>query len=93
MFIKSLPELTITDLIEREAPTTRDFTVPTDSIEVAINNQPDDAIRRVVLLGRISLYGPGASRLHDEIIAVAARWIDPIARIRDELGGSARATN
>jgi len=45
MFIKSLPELTITDLIEREAPTTRDFTVPTDSIEVAINNQPDDAIR------------------------------------------------
>ncbi len=42
--------------------------------------QTDDAIRRVVLLGRISLYGPGASRLHDEIIAVAARWIDPIAR-------------
>jgi ERCC4-related helicase len=42
--------------------------------------QTDDAIRRVILLGRISLYGPGASRLHDEIIAVAARWIDPIAR-------------
>jgi len=42
--------------------------------------QTDDAIRRVVLLGRISLYGPGASRLHDEIIAVAARWVDPIAR-------------
>jgi hypothetical protein len=42
--------------------------------------QTDDAIRRDVLLGRISLYGPGASRLHDEIIAVAARWIDPIAR-------------
>ncbi len=42
--------------------------------------QTDDAIRRVVLLGRISLYGSGASRLHDEIIAVAARWIDPIAR-------------
>ncbi len=42
--------------------------------------QTDDAIRRVVLLGRISLYGPSASRLHDEIIAVTARWIDPIAR-------------
>jgi ERCC4-related helicase len=42
--------------------------------------QTDDAIRRVVLLGRISLYGPGATRLHDEIIAVAARWVDPIAR-------------
>lgn len=40
----------------------------------------DDAIRRVVLLGRISLYGPGESRLHDEIIAVAARWIDPVSR-------------
>jgi hypothetical protein len=42
--------------------------------------QTDDAIRRVVLLGRISLYGARASRLHDEIIAVAARWIDPISR-------------
>ncbi len=42
--------------------------------------QTDDAIRRIVLLGRISLYGPGASRLHDEIIVVAARWTDPIAR-------------
>jgi len=42
--------------------------------------QTDDAIRRVVLLGRVSLYGPGASRLHDAIIAVTARWIDPIAR-------------
>lgn len=45
MFIKQLPELTITDLIEREAPTTRDFTIGTDQISVAINNQPDDAIR------------------------------------------------
>ena len=42
--------------------------------------QTDDAIRRIVLLGRISLYGPGASRLHDEIIVVAARWTDPSAR-------------
>jgi hypothetical protein len=45
MFIKTLPELTITDLLEREAPETRDFTVPTDAISVAINNQTDDAIR------------------------------------------------
>ena len=29
---------------------------------------------RVVLLGRLSLYGEGASRLHDEILAVTARW-------------------
>ncbi len=51
-----------------------------DDLARACVGQTDDAIRRVVLLGRISLYGPGASRLHDEIIAVAARWIDPIAR-------------
>ena len=33
-------------------------------------------IPRVVLLGRLSLYGDGASRLHDEILAVAAQWRD-----------------
>ncbi len=36
-----------------------------------------DAIPRVVLLGRLSLYGAGGSRLHEEIVEVAARWIDP----------------
>jgi hypothetical protein len=35
---------------------------------------------RVVLLGRLSLYGPGAARLHEEIVPVTARWIDPILR-------------
>lgn len=34
----------------------------------------EDSLPRVVLLGRLSLYGPQAGRLHDEIIAVAARW-------------------
>jgi superfamily II DNA/RNA helicase len=34
----------------------------------------EDSQPRVVLLGRLSLYGPQAGRLHDEIIAVAARW-------------------
>jgi len=36
----------------------------------------DDPIPRVILLGRLSLYGQRASRLHDEILAVAARWSD-----------------
>jgi superfamily II DNA or RNA helicase len=36
-----------------------------------------DAIPRIVLIGRLSLYGPGGSRLHEEILEVAARWIDP----------------
>jgi superfamily II DNA/RNA helicase len=31
---------------------------------------------RVVLLGRLSLYGPGATRLHEEIIPVAAIWTE-----------------
>jgi hypothetical protein len=35
------------------------------------------AVPRVVLIGRVSLYGSGGSRLHEEIIEVAARWADP----------------
>ncbi|MXW32381.1 MAG: helicase [Rhodothermaceae bacterium] len=35
-----------------------------------------DAIPRVVLLGRLALYGPGAARLHEEIVPITARWID-----------------
>jgi len=36
----------------------------------------DDPIARVILLGRLSLYGDRAARLHDEVLAVAARWVD-----------------
>jgi superfamily II DNA or RNA helicase len=39
--------------------------------------QSDDSIPRVVLIGRLCLYGPGAARLHEELIEVAARWVDP----------------
>jgi hypothetical protein len=39
-----------------------------------------DAIPRVVLLGRLCLYGPGAARLHEELIPVTARWSDPKIR-------------
>jgi len=42
--------------------------------------QTDDAVPRVLLLGRLSLYGDRAARLHDEIVSVAARWTDPAAR-------------
>ncbi|HEU4711941.1 MAG TPA: DISARM system SNF2-like helicase DrmD [Pyrinomonadaceae bacterium] len=42
--------------------------------------QTSDAIPRVVLLGRLSLYGAGAARLHEEIITVTARWTDPTVR-------------
>lgn len=42
--------------------------------------QSTDNVPRVVLLGRLSLYGPGASRLHEEMLTVTARWQDPAAR-------------
>lgn len=51
-----------------------------DDLSRACVGQSRDPIARVVLLGRLSLYGPNASRLHDEVVAVAARWSDPDAR-------------
>ena len=42
--------------------------------------QTTDGVARVVLLGRLSLYGQGAERLHEEIIPIAARWIEPSKR-------------
>ena len=39
--------------------------------------QARDAIPRVILLGRLSLYGRGAERLHEEIVPVTARWVEP----------------
>jgi superfamily II DNA or RNA helicase len=42
--------------------------------------QTRDAIPRVILLGRLALYGAGAARLHEEIVPITARWIDPAIR-------------
>jgi hypothetical protein len=42
--------------------------------------QTSDAIPRLVLLGRLCLYGPGAARLHEELIPITARWTDPKIR-------------
>jgi hypothetical protein len=42
--------------------------------------QTKDSVPRVVLLGRLSLYGQRAERLHEEIIPLTARWIDPDQR-------------
>ncbi len=39
-----------------------------------------DAVPRFVLLGRLSLWGAGAARLHEEIVRVAARWVEPEIR-------------
>lgn len=45
----------------------------------------ENPIPRVLILGRLSLYGERAARLHDEIITVAAEWTDPKARGRSQL--------
>ena len=42
--------------------------------------QTSDAIPRVILIGRLSLYGPGAMRLHEEVLTVTARWAEPGSR-------------
>jgi superfamily II DNA or RNA helicase len=45
--------------------------------------QTTDAVARVLLIGRLALYGPGAARLHEELILITARWIDPAIRKGD----------
>ncbi len=42
--------------------------------------QTADPIPRVILIGRLCLYGTGAARLHEELVPVTARWIDPHRR-------------
>ena len=42
--------------------------------------QARDSIPRVVLLGRLCLYGRRAERLHEEIVPLAARWVEPALR-------------
>ena len=42
--------------------------------------QTRDSIPRVILLGRLCLYGRRAERLHEEIVPLAARWVEPARR-------------
>ncbi len=45
----------------------------------------DDPVPKVIALGRLSLYGDRAARLHDDLMTVAAEWIAPEARGRSRL--------
>ncbi len=47
-----------------------------DLSRVTVVQNDQDALTRVIAFGRLTLYGYGASRLHEEVIAVAARWIE-----------------
>lgn len=40
----------------------------------------EDGIPRVVLLGRLAIFGANAARLHEELLTVSARWTEPAAR-------------
>ena len=42
--------------------------------------QTRDSIPRVILLGRLCLFGRRAERLHEELVPVTARWTDPAGR-------------
>ncbi len=42
--------------------------------------QSRDSVPRVILLGRLCLYGAQAARLHEELLWVTARWWEPIQR-------------
>lgn len=51
-----------------------------DDLSRACLTQTKDDIPRVILLGRLALYGPGAARLHEELVPVTAKWTDPEIR-------------
>src|SRR5439155_25756908 len=42
--------------------------------------QAADSVPRVILLGRLCLFGRGAERLHEELVPLAARWVEPSER-------------
>ncbi|MBK6692745.1 MAG: DEAD/DEAH box helicase [Myxococcales bacterium] len=47
-----------------------------DLSRVTVVRTRHDALTRVIAFGRLSLFGPGATRLHDQLISVAARFVD-----------------
>jgi hypothetical protein len=51
-----------------------------DDISRACLAQVADSIPRVVLVGRLCLFGEGAERLHEVLVPVAARWQEPARR-------------
>ena len=46
-----------------------------DLSRVTLLENTTDHLRRVVAFARLSLFGHGATRLHEEILAVSARWL------------------
>jgi len=47
-----------------------------DLSRVTVVRTRHDSLARVIAFGRLSLFGTGATRLHDQLVSVAARWIE-----------------
>lgn len=47
-----------------------------DLSRVTVVKSKRDAVARVIVFGRLSLFGTGAARLHDELVSVSAKWLD-----------------
>lgn len=47
-----------------------------DLSRVTVVKSKRDSVARVIVFGRLSLFGTGAARLHDEVISVSAKWLD-----------------
>lgn len=47
-----------------------------DLSRVTVVRNKHDHLVRVIAFGRLSLFGHGATRLHDELISIAARWLE-----------------
>lgn len=53
-----------------------------DLSRVTIIRNRHDALVRAIAFGRLSLFGAGATRLHDQLISVAARWVEGSDELR-----------
>ncbi len=47
-----------------------------DLSRVTVLPNPKDAVARIIAFGRLSLFGSGATRLHDQLVSVAAQWLE-----------------
>ncbi len=53
-----------------------------DLSRVTVVRNRHDALVRAIVFGRLSLFGPGATRLHDQLVSVAARWVEGSDELR-----------
>ncbi len=47
-----------------------------DLSRVTVVRTKRDSVARVIVFGRLSLFGAGAARLHDEVVSVSAKWLE-----------------